>query len=209
MINNEQIVETYLAYKGKKRTKAGVKNNVLPLMPFFLMDTVYQIYCRDIKNLDYRFEMKRARNRWADSYHKFTMDFFRAFNQDQTDYIVDEMDRFNDYIQNNVVMLKSAAMEHLSGHTDFANRKALGSLLVCNSLAQAAQHLYGEMYRKADYTREVNGHIEEIKKATFDIANRYPVARKVEISKSDKVMNMVTLLCREIVKFLNHEQTNS
>lgn len=202
MITNREIADTYLAYKNKKRTATGKRDDTLPLMPFYIMDTCYQIYCKDIKDLPCKHEMKRAKKRWSECYHRFTTDFFMAFNQDQTDYIVDQMDEFNDYIHTTVVMLKSAVMNSFTTETPFEDKKNLAALLACNALAQAAQHLYKDMYRKADMKGETNIHIEGVQKASYDIARFYPVEYGVDITESDKVMEMIDVLCKKIVKFL-------
>ena len=206
MITNKQIVDTYLAYRNKRRTEDGRIDNTLPLMPFFIMDTCYQIYCKDIKDLPCRHLMKRAKRKWADNYHKFTTAFFMAFNQDETDYIVDMMDEFNEYIHNSVVMLKSTVVNYFTESTPFEDKKVLGSLLTCNVLAQAAQHLYGEMYRKADMAKESDPYIEGVKKASYDLANYYPVAEGADLSSSEVVMSMIDALCKKIIKFLKEKE---
>lgn len=201
MINNETIVDTYLAYKHKRRTK-GKRENLLFLMPFYIMDTCYQIYCKDIKGLPCRHQMKQAKKRWSVCYHQYTTDFFRAFNQEQTDYIVDRMDEFNDYIHNSLVILKSKVVGLIPGSVSFEDKKILASLLICNVLAQAAQQLYGNMYRNSDMTKQVNMHIEGVKKASYDIAYHYPTSRGVDLTASDEVMDLINALCKKIMKFL-------
>lgn len=220
MITNREIVDTYLAYKHRKRTEGERIDNTLPLMPFFIMDACYQIYCKDIKDLPCKHLMKRAKTRWADAYHKFTTDFFQAFNQDQVDYIVDMMDEFNDYIHTQLVMLKSSVMNHFTDNTPFEDKKILASLLACNVLSQAAQHMYGEMFRKGVQhfrmrgvrgvvtlmPRETDPYIESVKRASYDFACLYPVAKGVDLTSSDKVMGMVDVLCKRIIKFLKEKE---
>ena len=205
-MTNREIVDTYLAYKHRRRTKGEREDNTLPLMPFFIMDTCYQIYCKDIKDLPCKHLMKLAKKRWADAYHKFTTDFFLAFSQDQTDYIVDMMDEFNDYIHTHIVMLKSAVMEYFKDETSFEDKKILASLLTCNVLSQSAQHLYGEMYRKRDMSKEIEPSIEGVRKASYDFSCYYPASKGVDLASSDKVMNMIDVLCKKIVKFLKEKE---
>jgi hypothetical protein len=223
MITNREIADAYLAYKHRKRTKGERIDNTLPLMPFFIMDACYQIYCKDIKDIPCRHLTKQAKKRWADAYHQFTTDFFAAFSPEQTDYIVDLMDRFNDYIHTNVVMLKSAVMNYFTDNTPFEDKKILGALLTCNVLAQSAQHMYGEMFRTGQkmypikslkgvitmMPKEINPHLETIKKASFDFANTYPHGKGVDLTSSDKVMEMIGALCRKIVRFLNETENET
>lgn len=206
MITQKQIVDTYLAYKRRRRTQGEREDNTLPLMPFFIMDCCYQIYCKDIKNLPCRHLFQQAKKKWADNYHKFTTDFFLAFNADQTEYIIDLMDEFNDHIQNSVVMLKSAVVNYIPDVISFEDKKILGSLMVCNVLAQAAQHMYGEMYRDSFMRKQADPFIERIKAASHHLSGMFPAANKVELTESPQVMQMVKVLCDNIVKFLKNKE---
>jgi hypothetical protein len=222
MITNQEIVDTYLAYKHRVRTKGERVDNTLPLMPFFIMDACYQIYCKDIKNLPCKHLLKKHKKRWADSYHMFTADFFRAFNQEQTEYIVDMMDEFNDYIHNTIVMLKSAVVNYIPNDVPFEEKKLIGSLLACSILAQAAQHMYGEMFRKGTVLYNMNAlhsvltimpkekdpHIEAVKRAVHDFANCFSSAQTV-ITVSENVMSVIDSLCVHIVKFLKQKENET
>ena len=202
MMTNEEIVDVYLAYKHMKRTQ-GRRDNLLFLMPFFIMDACYQIYCKDIKDLPCKHMMKQAKKRWGVCYHKYTTDFFRAFNEDQVEFIMDQMDEFNDYIHNSLVILKSKVVGQIPDSVPFEDKKILASLLLCNVLAQAAQHLHGNMYRNSDMTKEVNKDIEGIKKASHDLARLSPSSKGINVTASDEVMNLINALCKKIMKFLN------
>ena len=201
-MTNQEIVDVYLAYKHKKRTK-GKRENLLFLMPFFIMDACYQIYCKDIKDLPCKQMMKQAKKRWGVCYHKYTTDFFRAFNEDQMEFIMDQMDEFNDYIHNSVVILKSKVMSEIPDTVAFEDKKILAALLLCNVLAQAAQHLHGNMYRNADMTKEINYDIEGVKKASYDLARLHPASKGVDLTASDDVMKLINALCKKLMKFLN------
>lgn len=221
-ITNQEIVDTYLAYKHRVRTKGERIDNTLPLMPFFIMDACYQIYCKDIKNLPCKHLLKKHKKRWADSYHMFTADFFRAFNQEQTEYIVDMMDEFNDYINDDIVVLKNAVINYIPREIPFEEKKLLGSLLACSVLAQAAQHMYGEMFRKGTVTynlkalhsvltlmpKEKDPHIEAVKKAIYDYANSLTSAQTV-ITDSKNVMTSIDILCANITKFLKQKENEA
>lgn len=202
MITNQEIVDVYLKYRGKRRTEKGKRDNTLPLMPFFIMDVVYQIFCKDIKEMECKHQMKRYKNQWADNYNKFNHEFFRAFNEEQKDYIIDLMDEFGEYIHNTVVMLKSAVVNSFTQETSFEDKRNLAAFLTCNVLCQAAQHLYGDMYRNRYMQKEMNSHIAGVQQATYKIACCYPAAKGVDLTSSDKVMEMIDVLCKKIVKFL-------
>lgn len=201
-MTNQEIVDVYLAYKHKKRTK-GKRENLLFLMPFYIMDACYQIYCKDIKDLPCKHMMKQAKKRWDVCYHRYTTDFFRAFNEDQMEFITDRMDDFNDYIHNSVVILKSKVISQIPDSVSFDDKKVLAALLLCNVLAQAAQHLHGNMYRHSDMSKEVDMNIEGVKKASYDMACYHPFSKGVNLTASDEVMKLIDALCKKIMKFLN------
>lgn len=201
-MTNQEIVDVYLAYKHKRRTQ-GKRENLLFLMPFYIMDACYQIYCKDIKDLPCRHMMKQAKKRWGVCYHKYTTDFFRAFNEDQIEFITDQMDEFNDYIHNSMMILKSKVVNQIPDSVPFEDKKVLASMLLCNVLAQAAQSLHGRMYRNADMTKEVNYDIEGVKKASHDMTRYHPSAVEIDLAASKDVMLLVNNLCKKIMKFLN------
>lgn len=201
-MDNKDIVNIYLAYKHKRKTK-GKEVNLLFLLPFFIMDACYQIYCKDIKDFPCKHMMKQAKKRWGECYHNYTTDFFRAFNEDQTEFITDQMDEFNDYIHNSIVILKSKVFNLIPDVYSFEDKKILSALLLCNVLAQAAQRLHGNMYRNVDMTKEVNYDIEGVKKASYDMARYHPASKGVNLTVSDEVMKLIDALCKKIMKFLN------
>lgn len=215
-MTNADIVDVWLKHRSMKLS-SGKRDDNLPLMPFFIMDVVYQIYCKDIKDYPCRFRLAKAKNKWRNDYAEFNREFFRPFNADQTEYIGEQMDEFGDYIRNHVVMLKSCAMELMGDSQDFNDKKVLASVAVCNVLAQAAQHLHCDMYKRRDCTGqlvgEVNVYIEGVKKATYDFAYSFVRGTRniVTLTDSSRFMGMIDSLCRKIVQFLkdNQHETNT
>ena len=204
MITNQQIVDTYLAYKHMKLS-SNMRDDVRMMMPFYLMDASYQVYCKDIKDFPCRQKVKEAKTRWRESYRKFFSDFLLPFDVDQTDFITDQMDEFEDYIHNKVVMLKATVMGVFRPEATFEEKKILASVLTCNSLSQMAQYIYGNMYRNAWNQRKANPQIEAVTKNSYEFARHFPVSHNVDITASDKVNAMINSLCMEVIKFLKEK----
>lgn len=202
MITNQEIVDTYLAYKHMKLSGTA-RDDVRMMIPFYLMDASYQVYCKDIKGYECKRMLKNVRNRWKESYRKFNAEFFRAFNPDQTEFITDQMDEFEDYIHNKVVMLKTTVMGVFSPEASFDEKKILASVLTCNALSQMAQHIWRDMYRDQWHRPKDNPLIEAVTKNSYEFANHFPVSRGVDLTASDKVSSMISSLCKEVIKFLN------
>ena len=204
MITNQQIVDTYLAYKHMKLSGTA-RDDVRMMMPFYLMDMSYQVYCKDIKNVDCKHKVKEAKTRWKESYRKFYSDFFMPFNEDQTEFITDQMDDFEDFIHNKVVMLKTTVMNVFPQDAPFEEKKILSSVLTSNSLSQMAQHVYRDMYRDKWHRPKDNPLIEAVTKCSYEFANHFPVSKGVDLTASDKVSAMISSVCKEVMKYLNEK----
>ena len=176
MITNQEIVDTYLAYKHMKLSGKDYP-------------------CKQM--------LKNVKSRWRESYRKFNADFFKAFNQDQIEFITDQMDEFEDYIHNKMVMLKTTVMGVFSPEASFDEKKILASVLTSNVLSQMAQHVWCDMYRDKWHRPKDNPMVEAVTKNSYEFANHFPVSRGVDLTASDKVSSMISSLCKEVMKFLN------
>ena len=74
------------------RLSGAARDDVRMMMPFYLMDASYQVYCKDVKDYECKHKAKEAKRRWKEAYRKFYADFFQAFDADQTEFITDQMD---------------------------------------------------------------------------------------------------------------------
>lgn len=201
MITNQEIVDTYLAYRHMKLSGTA-RNDVRMMMPFYLMDASYQVYCKDVKDYPCKQMLKNVKGRWRESYRKFNQEFFMAFNPDQVEFITDQMDEFEEYIHNKMVMLKTTVMGVFSPEATFEEKKILASVLTSNALSQMAQHIYSDMYRNSWFQNIDHPLIEAVTKNSYEFARHFPVSHTVDITASDKVSNMIDVLCKEVIKFL-------
>lgn len=206
MITNQEIIDVYLAHKGMKHSNPEHRDDVRMLLPFFLMDVSYQIYCKDIKDYKCKHQAKAAKTRWKESYRQFNSDFFRPFSAEQIDFIIDQMDEFESYIHNHVVMLKSTAMSVFPKDAPFEEKKILASVLASNAVSQIAQHAYGDMFRDSWMRRKSNTHIAAVFKNSYDFARHFPVSQGIDITCPDNVSQMIDALCKEVIKFLKSKR---
>jgi hypothetical protein len=179
------------------------RDDVRMMMPFYLMDASYQVYCKDIKNFECKHKVKEAKTRWKESYRKFFSDFLMPFDVDQTEFITDQMDDFEDYIHNKMVMLKTTVMNVFPQDAPFEEKKILASVLTSNSLSQMAQHIHRDMYRDKWHRPKDNPLIEAVTKNSYEFANHFPVSKGVDLTASDKVSSMISSLCKEVMKYLS------
>lgn len=201
MITNQEIVDTYLAYK-HMRLSGTARDDVRMMMPLYLMDASYQVYCTDIKNFTCKHKVKEVKTRWKESYRKFFSDFLMPFDVDQTEFITDQMDEFENYIHNKMVMLKSTVMGVFSPEASFEEKMILSSVLTCNALSQMAQHIHADMFRDKWHRPKDNPLIEAVTKNSYEFANHFPVSKGVDLTSSDKVSSMISSLCKDVMKYL-------
>lgn len=202
MITYQEIVDTYLAHK-HMRLSGKARDDVRMMTPFYLMDASYQVFCKDIKNLECKRQLKQAKTRWNESYCKFFSDFMAPFNEDQTEFITDQMDEFENYIHNKVVMLKTTVMNVFPPEASFEEKRILASVLTSNALSQMAQHICRDMFRDKWHRPKDNLTIESVTKYSYEFARCFPVSKGVDITASDKVSAMIGSLCKEVMTYLS------
>lgn len=106
-----EILDAFLS-KHKLRRMKGESMRLV--MPWYIMDKVYDIYQNDIKDFDVKGRtqmMNKYRNMWKNSYNKFNLDFFDCFDEDQTDEIIERFNEFHEYTGRNVMLLYYAVLD--------------------------------------------------------------------------------------------------
>lgn len=201
MITNQEIVDTLLAYR-HMRLSGNQRDDVRMMMPFYLMDASYQVFCKDVKDFECKHKTKETKTRWKESYRKFFSDFFLPFNEDQTEFITDQMDDFEDHIHNKVVALKATVMSVFPPEATFEEKKILASVLTSNALSQMAQHIHNDMYRDKWHRHKDSPLIEAVTKNSYEFAKHFPVSKGVDLTGPDKVSSMISSLCKEVMAYL-------
>lgn len=110
-MTNVEILDTFLT-KHNIRRKKGESLRVV--MPWYIMDKVYEIYQNDIRGFEVKGKaqiMNKYRNMWKRSYDKFNLDFFGCFDVDQRDDILERFDDFHEYTGRNVMLLYYAILD--------------------------------------------------------------------------------------------------
>ena len=213
-MNKRDLINAYLNSVGRTRVQG---DSTEPLLPFLLGDAIYTIYNRDIAPLDLRREEKKLRNDWAENYTRFNRPFFAAIGVDASDQVTDLMDDFEDFIANNVMILRSELML-LLGDVPFDERKPIVSALLCHVLAQAAKCAWGNVYRVKKvlgmtaggrqmtvHRPEKNMQLDAINRDAFALANRWHsriCEALVDPNKTKGIPPAINALCRRIYLWL-------
>lgn len=95
-MTNAEIARAYYKHNNLK-LQQGSEGSLEAILPFIIMDAVYQLYCTYIKPMNVKGQLAQIRNHWSKTYSQFNQHFFRSFDEDQIDYVVDKMDAFDEY----------------------------------------------------------------------------------------------------------------
>ncbi len=139
------IAETYLKSRGLRIKEGNIEDDQI-FLPYLVMDTVYQIYCKTVKPLEVKHELKRIKNGMRDAYMRFNREFFRAFTPEMQDEIIDAMDGFDAYIADSLTITRAAVSNTVS-FLDFDLQMEMTDMLLMNILANAAGIFYHDMFR--------------------------------------------------------------
>lgn len=140
-----EIAEAYLKSRGLRLKEGDIEDDQI-FLPYLVMDTVYQIYCRTVKPLPVKHELKRMKSGMRDAYMRFNRGFFRAFTPEMQDEIIDAMDGFDDYIADALTITRAAVSNTVS-FLDFDLQMEMTDMLLMNILANSAGIFYHDMFR--------------------------------------------------------------
>lgn len=194
-----ELVDIYLAHLGMRRISG---KGFDPILPFFMLDTMYQIMTTEIKPVKGKFQMAQAYNRWKEAYNTFNQDFFACFDVDQQVEITDMMDAFKDYIQNDIVIAEVSVMNELQKYDiPFEHQKVLASSVMCHVLAQSAKVVWNEVYKNMpnSYIQAMIHNISVWMNLYFKKLSR----ACVDPNESKPICSAINILCRKMVRFLS------
>ena len=214
-MTNIEITRRYLAYRGMTRITENHEEGFQPVLPVYIMDVVYEIYCKYVMPTDAKREMKQAKNEWRGAYNLFNRDFYRAFAEDEWSDIADRMDEFRDYIHNDLTIAVISVMDCFK-QFDLDKQQALASLAIADVLSITAQVVWGNIYRNLITHRtgfrkdvpNVNQHIAKCTRAIQNYTDLYYLSiggEYVRIEPDIRVVNARDALIKKIVKYLNEK----
>lgn len=202
-MTSSDLVDIYLYHLGMHRVKGDGYDAILP---FFMLDAMYQIMTKEIVPIKSRHEQKLAMKRWMASYTTFNRDFFSAFDQDQQDEIIDMMDDFEAYINNDVIVAEVAVMNELAKYEiPFEEQKAVAACMVCHVLAQTSQITWGAIYKNKRGQDKENPYIKAILKYSWQWMNLYfgkISDAYINPNDSEPICTAMNILCKKMVNFL-------
>lgn len=194
-MTTSDILKRYLEYNHLKVT-SGNAESFEPLLPFVLMDTVYQLWCKRVQPMNCRFQQNHYKKEWKRQYSAFNSAFFRAFNPEQTSYIVDLMDEFDEYNRNDRTILKVQLMNCCDFLT-FEEQDFLSDLYLCDIFTKAAQSVWTRVYKHP------NPQLELISRnIVLFMGTCYHSDRNLTVNDSNQVSVSLQVMFNKMVKWL-------
>lgn len=200
-MTNKEINEAILKRRGYKQY-VGNKDNLSPLMFFFLSDASFQVFDKDVSKQECKGQQKRLMNQMKEGYHLFFKDFFSAFNQEQTDYLMDKVDAFEEYIKHHLDIAE-IAMQECCNDAPIEIQKELSRTWLCNILAADAQDFHGECWRTGANQPLCNRYLDQVLKASKEYARlRFGEGRLLTQKQFDRVQMSVRVVARKICDWI-------
>jgi len=203
-----ELMEKWLADRDKKLTSED-KQHSRVFLPYLIMDTAFQVYCQFIKPVPASFRLLQLRKALGSAFSDFNKDFFRCFTLDESCEITDEMDGFESYINNDVVILKLALMKQC-GDYPLERQQVICSGMIVNILAQSAEIIYEDSFKRESrlggvrrLVGERNELIEAVARATMRFLKEYNKnGRDIDFNHSKEIDDCVNVICKHIVQFI-------
>ena len=204
MTNNEMITK-YLNSIGFKLVQG---ESLMPLMSFLQMDVMFSIFNKEIRPLDFKHEMNQIRNRWIHEYGLFDRTFFQPFTIDERDEILDKMDSFEQYIWNDVTIMRIQIMR-LIDEIDTDKSNVCASLILCNVFCQMAGIYWKNVFLNGKGKGKLNDQIVLCERWSSKLINLYHSKysdRHINPNDDKQVVLACQAICNRIAQWLERDK---
>ncbi len=199
------IMQRFLEAQGLSVIKGELCTDLF--MPYLLMDCQYQIYDKNIKGIEMKGYMKTVRDRWTKQNTLFFKSLFKGLAPDECEELTDLMDEFEEYIKNDISMLKSHIVSCIPAEVGFEKRIMIADSMSCNILAQCAQILWGSIFK----TSKGNSHTNDTIKGVENLSHRMACEihncdkQTIDLNKENMIHVCVDNLKHKIMLFLKNQ----
>lgn len=199
-MTNEEINNALLKRRGYTQYE-GNKDNLSPLMYFFLMDAS-NLFFADVKKQKCSGLQKKYMNQMAEGYHMFFKNFFSAFNDEQTEYIIDKVDAFEEYLKHHIDIAE-IALQECDNSKPIEIQREVSRVWLCNILAADAQDFHGECWKTGRVQPLFDHYIDQVLKASKEYARlRFGEGPVLTEKQFKRVQDSVKILARKVCDFV-------
>ena len=203
VMTNNEIINQYM--KGRRlRRVSGKINNLMAVLPYLIMDLEHSLFCKHIKTIDCKFQAKQMISRWDKVYTKFNKEIFSVLSDDARDYLIDKMDDYEEYIHNNIEMLRIALISAFETIGVEENKhQTLSYIIVCNTIIQAANVVWKRTYLDKLGQGKPHPLLEFLDKHTMRFADVYHCDKQhINLNKFEDVTSAMQALCRRLISWV-------
>lgn len=202
-MNRSDLVQKYVDYHHLRYVR-GSSEDLSVLMPYLIMDCGYQYYQHDILPMKVRFDLKRTRQMWSDSYTSFNEGIFAPYDDDESIEITDMMDAMHNAVANDLMILQVSAMRLFEKDFTFKEQQILSSVFMTNKLAVIAQNTWHAMHRKENH--DINGVMEWSREfSDWYMRSLGKTECKVEEKKVKELTKCADILIDKIARWLKEQ----
>ena len=163
-MTNKEINEALLKKRGYTQY-IGNKDNLSSTMYFFLADASFQVFDKYVSKQVCKGREKAYMGRMKEAYHLFFKNFFSAFSQEQTEFLLDKVDEFEAHIQHHLDIAEIAIQECYNSQP-IEIQKELSRTWLCNLLAADAQDFHGECWKTGSVQPLYDPYLDRVLKAS-------------------------------------------
>lgn len=201
-ITNKELIASFMRHEGKTYVTTN-RNDLTPLLPFFILDSAYLIYQKEVLPLQCSHRAKFWKDEWKRAYGLLNRSFFAAFSDEQRDSIIDRMDDMAEYLEDAIADTLGRVSTFLIGKAPEEKRGVVASCLVCNILAQDAAIVWEQVYTDAKGHPLKNSFIEKITRASSKFLNSYsPPDERIRCNDDEGIDASTIRLQTRIVEWL-------
>lgn len=200
-MTNQEINDALLRRRGYTQYR-GNKDNLSPLMYFFLLDASFQVFDKDVSKQVSKGKEKIYMGRMKEGYHLFFKNFFAAFSPDQIDYLLEKADAYEKFIQHHVDIAEIAMQECDNGRP-IEEQRELSRCWLCNLLAASAQDFHGECWRTGHNQPLFDRYIDQVLKASKEYSRlRFGEGPELTEKQFNRVQLSVKIIAKKTCEWL-------
>lgn len=199
-MRNQEINEAILRNRGYHQYQ-GNKDNLSSIMFFFLMDASFQVF-KDVSTQKCSGLQKQYMTRMKDGYHMFFKNFFRAFNLEQTDFMLDKVDAYEEMLAHHLDIAEIAIQE-CDNSMPIEQQRELSRTWLCNMLAADAQDFHAECWKTGSRQPLFDPYIDRVLKASKEYARlRFGEGPTLTDKQFNRVQAAVRIIAKKTVAWI-------
>jgi len=200
-MTNREINDAIYKRRGYRQVQ-GNKDNLTAIVYFFLLDAAKQVFEQSIRKQPCKGLQKKYKNQMADGFYTFFRNFFSAFNQEQTEYVIDKADELEAFIQPHLDIAE-IALQECDNSLPIETQRELSQTWLCNLLAADAQDFHGECWKTASGQPLYDPYIDRVLKASKEYSRlRFGEGRTISQKQFDRVQAAVKVVANKICLWL-------